>query len=156
MVLKSLLWIKPNLDLDVFGQREWPNISNRTPVACTAGVKIKPSVVKQSASPKHLCELRSPSSEKIHQLRDSHLRPHSHRTRNAIHNAMQANGTCCQWECSHCSKQRQRICVPCCVRVASRVLCDLGLKISVKKTSIRLNTFYSEISRQQSKLSWLN
>ncbi len=30
-------------------------------------------------------------------------RPHSHRMRNATHNAMQANGTyCCQWECSHC------------------------------------------------------
>ena len=45
-----------------------------------------------------------PSLSLIHTgcvMRDN-TRPHSHRTRNAMHNAMQANGTCChQWECSH-------------------------------------------------------
>ena len=52
--------------------------------------------------------------------------PHSHRTRNTT----PANGTCCpQWESFHTAhKQHQRICIPICVRVASRVLCELGLK----------------------------
>ena len=43
------------------------------------------------------------------------LWPNSHGTRNAMRNAMQANGTCCcQWECSHCM---QATSIPICVRV---------------------------------------
>ncbi len=33
------------------------------------------------------------------------LRPNPHRTRDATHNAMQANGTCwCEWGCLHCTQ----------------------------------------------------
>ncbi len=58
------------------------------------------------------------------------VRPNSHRTRDTTRDATQANGTCCrQWEYSHCSKQHQRKNVPICMRVASRVLCKLGLTL---------------------------